>query len=188
MKSKVIEFNINSVNMTYLGKKDGSLNGIRNKSCPSESYFIWTQIFRLNVRRLWNGEESSSSHHGNLGCGGSWWGRFANVGSPSYKTFLFEMHFSRSLPPPSLHWWALLHLLSSSHYHHLMPSVSHVEDPSDMPSNSATALQHTPDTNSWSEDFSSAQLLLWKAALNYFLLSSQRPQLLSPEVSHFHLI
>lgn len=34
MKSKVIEFNINSANMTYLGKNDGSLNGLQNKSCP----------------------------------------------------------------------------------------------------------------------------------------------------------
>ena len=45
-----------------------------------------------------------------------------------------------------------------------------------------------PDPNSWSEDFWSAQLHLWKVGLSYFFLWSERAPLLSPVLSHIHLI
>ena len=47
-----------------------------------------------------------------------------------------------------------------------------------------TSPHFTPDPNSWSKDFSSAQLHLWGAGLSYFFLWSQRPQLLSLVWSH----
>ena len=51
-----------------------------------------------------------------------------------------------------------------------------------------TSPHFTPDTKSWSEDFRSAQLHLWEVGLSYSFLWSRRPQLLSPVLSHFHLL
>lgn len=132
------------------------------------------------MRRLWNCEESRSSHDGNLGWSGQGRGRFGG----EVKSFHFETQFSASLPPPSLH----------SQFTSFQPPPLLFDDLSVPPwrpiwhaIQPRTSPHFTPDTKSWPEDFWSAQLHLWEVGLNYSFLWSRRPRLLSPVLSHFHL-